>query len=107
MPRYVCHHEGRYFEWSTVVDSPVTPAMSREEFAEYYKGEYGRRDFEADFEARVERAEKNGTSAMTPTSLKEMTTYNRAGPNERRISLKKILKMVEDWRNEDESEEEK
>jgi len=36
-----------YFEWSTIVDGPVTYGMTLEEFKAYYKDEYGRHGMES------------------------------------------------------------
>lgn len=41
MPRYIIKIKDKYFEWSTIVDAPVTNGMSLTEFRSYYQSEYG------------------------------------------------------------------
>ena len=86
MPRYICHYKGYFFEWSTVVDAPVSYAMKRTEFERFYDGD--------DLNERLERAIKYGTSCHTPQSLEELVSCNRAGPRESHLSFKKVLKRV-------------
>lgn len=102
MGRYICHHEGFFFEWSTVVDAPVTYAMPREEFEQYYREEYGRANL-YDFEKRMERAVNTGTSAHRET-LADLIRTNRAGPRDGRLSFKALLKMLHDRPEEDDDD---
>lgn len=68
MPRFVCHHDGKFFEFSTVVESPVSALMTREEFENYYTRTYG--ELERDnlgalgMKDRMARAEANGVSDL-------------------------------------------
>ena len=78
----------RYFEWSTVVDAPVTYAMTLDELKEYVREEYGNEGLEY-LPPRLERVEKTGTSFVGET-LKSVLSANRAGENEKRISADKI-----------------
>jgi hypothetical protein len=89
MPRYVCQYNGRWFEWSTVVDAPVTFGMTREEFIDYYNNEYSGRDLES----RMERAEQKGTSSMMDSTLEDLITSNRAGYNENHLTLGEIERI--------------
>jgi hypothetical protein len=70
MGRFVCHLDGKFFEFSTVVDAPVTDLMSEEEFIDYYTRLYGEMAAESDhrdgMRARMQRARENGTSSMLP-----------------------------------------
>jgi hypothetical protein len=94
MPRFIIHHDGLFFEWSEVVDAPVTRAMSREGFAEYYADRYGPTVAAAMLGDRLDRAVEHGTSAMRPTSAEEMLRGNRAGPGERCLTFDEIIAMV-------------
>lgn len=94
MPRFIIHHDGLFFEWSEIVDAPVTHAMSREEFALYYAGRYGELSAAHMLDERIERALAHGTSAMRPTSAEEMFRGNRAGPGERCLTFDEIIAMV-------------
>lgn len=93
MPRYICYHEGLFFEWSTISDSPGSAAMLPHEFNEYYRNEYGR--IEADnFGRRISRAIQYGTSSIYPMSVSEMIKGNRAGKNEEELSLDDVMSLV-------------
>ncbi len=78
MPRYICHLDGKFFEWSTVVEAPVTIAVTRDQFTEYYQQEYGRANM-GDLPDRMDRAEKTSCSSRigdTVTELVETAILN-------------------------------
>lgn len=102
MGRYICHHDGFFFEWSTVVDAPVTYAMPREEFEQYYREEYGRSRMD-DFERRMARAIETGTSAHGYT-LEDVVSGNRAGPDETEATFEQIIKELHDRPEEDDDD---
>lgn len=68
MPRYVCCLNNKFFEFSSVVEAPVTGLMTEKEFREYYQHLYGEiktNDSGAEgLDARMERARKYGTSSL-------------------------------------------
>lgn len=70
--------DGRYLEWSTVVDAPVSVSLTRNEAVE----EWG--------EERVARADQYGTSFHDPQSAAKLVAYNRAGPKERNLTMEEI-----------------
>jgi len=90
MPRYVCKLDGLYFEWSTVVDAPVTPGMTLPEFEAYYRDEYGRSGFPLLAE-RLARVEATGTSSLIHRSVDEVIEHNRAGRDERCATREQIV----------------
>ncbi len=97
MPRYIVKLEDRYFEWSTVVDAPVTYPMTLEQFEAYYREEYGRVGMEQ-LPERLERVERQGTSARgyeTPgrSCVEGLLACNRAGPRETCLTLDELR----DW----------
>lgn len=92
MPRFIIHHDGYFLEWSTVVDAPVSYGMRREEFEEYYLAEHGRSGM-LELAARLERAERNGTSAIPFTSVESLTSLNRAGPRTECIPFSEIFRI--------------
>lgn len=98
MPRYICYHEGLFFEWSTISDSPASAAMLPSEFNDYYKVEYGRKSWEEDFGPRASRAVQYGTSSIYPMSVREMIRGNRAGPDESELSLIEVINLAIDYR---------
>ena len=83
--------EDQYFEWSTVVDAPITRGMMLVELEAYVKNEYGREGLEK-LPARVQRADATGTSMLGHASLDDTISVNRAGPDESCISKADILK---------------
>lgn len=91
MPRYICHHNGKFFEWSTVVDAPVTRAMTAAKFREHYAFEYGRCSLDR-LEQRMSRAIETGSSVGE--SLEEVFACNRAGPNETELDFEQVLACV-------------
>lgn len=93
MPRYIIQHDGWYFEWSTVVDAPVSRAMRLDEFWDYYKDQYGRVGLDQ-LPQRLERANNKGTSSFLSCSFDDLIENNRAGLNEETLSKEEILKFV-------------
>jgi len=90
MPRYIVKLHDHYFEWSTIVDAPVTFGMTLDEFTEYYEAEYGH-DGMRDLPERLARVEEYGTSGLcgqTPNDL--ISGYNRAGPDECYLTLNEV-----------------
>jgi hypothetical protein len=93
MGRFVCHYEGLFFEWSTICDAPVTKAMTREEFEEYYLDRYGSSSKD-DMRMRMEIAVNQSTSSMRGDTLEELVSCNRAGPNEERLTFEEVIKHI-------------
>jgi len=91
MPRFIVRlAEDKYVEWSTIVDAPVTFIVSREQMLQYLDSWHGHSSY-AENRARLDRADKNGTSAMSPLSMEELIRENRAGEKEKCISLEEII----------------
>jgi hypothetical protein len=90
MGRCIVHHEGRYLEWSTVVDAPVSETMREAEMREWLLRRHGEsvRDI---LDERFERAKTYGTSYHTPTDLRELLECNRAGENEACLSYEEFM----------------
>lgn len=91
MGRFIVKIKDRYFEWSTIVDAPITKGMSKRQLEEYIKAEYGRQGLEKLAE-RLNRVESTGTSAHGET-LETVLSHNRAGPNESEISAEVIYRL--------------
>ena len=92
MGKFIIKIKDRYFEWSTIVDAPVTYGMTLDELKEYIKEEYGNEGLSG-LPQRLERVEKYGTSSHYHESVKQLCSSNRAGENEKHISLKQIYKQ--------------
>lgn len=94
MPRHIVKIADRgvdYFvEWSTVVDAPVTHGMTFEEIALYYLNRYGTSGMD-DFDERIARTKAHGTSCRDKTTAEELIAGNRAGPDERELTMAEII----------------
>lgn len=89
MARFIVKIDGKYLEWSTVVDAPVTYGMTREEFEAYYRFNYGESWMEH-LPERMARVEANGTSSFNCTSIEDVIAGNRAGDGEQELTLEQI-----------------
>lgn len=84
-----------YVEWSTVVDAPVTYAMTRDEMTDYLREEYGRQR-EHETPARLARCDVRGHSALWPSagnSAEDFIRGNHAGQDGREASLAELRKV--------------
>lgn len=95
MPKVICRFEDLYFEYSTVVDRPVSKAMKIADFKMYYEHVHGK---PAAFDdARFSRVEAKGTSSLLDANLEEVIAHNRYGDNGNTLS---VLKFIEKLRGE-------
>ena len=91
MPRGLIKIKDKYFEWSTITDSPVTNGMTKEELKKYTNEVYGKQGL-MDFEERIERTKKTGTS-YHGESLDSLISINRAGKNEETLTKDEIYEI--------------
>ena len=89
MGRYIIKIDDLYFEWATVVDSPVTYGMTKDEMTEHIRYRYGQSGIE-ELPRRLDRVEKQGTSGLG--TLDELLEFNRAGDNEECLTKDEIYK---------------
>jgi len=87
--RFIVKLHDYYFEYSTVVDAPVTFGMSLDEFKEYYQYRYGTVGM-SDLPDRLERVEAKGTSCYNDDDAADTLSCNRAGPNESELTVEQI-----------------
>jgi len=99
MPRYIIHHDGLFFEYSTVVDAPVTCAMTENEFREYYINKNGDSGL-VEVDERMQRAIKKGCSGYFSKSAEDELKGNRAGPNETELSFNEVIALTKAARKE-------
>ena len=92
MGRFIIKLKDLYFEWSTIVDAPVTYGMTLDELREYIKEEYGNEGLEQ-LPQRLERVKQHGTSEYLCKSVEDICTVNHAGENEECISLEQIYEL--------------
>lgn len=93
MGHFICHHEGRFFTWSTIVDAPITFGVSREEYEEDFRIEKGLDAFVHELPARMERALAKGTSSMSHGSLEDLVGHNYAGFGGTRLTFEQIIQI--------------
>jgi hypothetical protein len=83
MGQFIVKLEGKYFEWSTIVDGPITNPMSLDELKALVGERDGSRGL-ADLDSRLERVERTGFSLHDRSySLESLLCCNRCGPGER------------------------
>lgn len=90
MPRYIGKVNGQYFEYSTVVDAPVSKLMNLDEFRAYYQEEYGTQHL-MQLQQRIDRADAKGTSSLINASFEEMISCNRYGEQHAELSVKDFI----------------
>jgi hypothetical protein len=89
MPRFIIKIEDKYFEWSTIVDAPVTYGMTEQELRDYIKEEYGNQGLEG-LPDRLKRVARQGTSCLSDCPIDDLLTHNRAGDNDSRLTKEEI-----------------
>jgi hypothetical protein len=88
--RLPCDGQDYYLEWSSISDSPTTFGMTRAEFEEYYREEYGERGMR-ELSARMARVVADGTSDFSDESAEDTIRFNRAGKDETRLTVEQIV----------------
>jgi hypothetical protein len=78
-----------YLEWSTIVDAPVTPGLSLEDFKKYYKEEYGNAGM-MNLPRWLAELDKKESSAIGYENIEDLLSFNRAGPKESCLTLDEI-----------------
>jgi len=94
MSRYIIKIKDKYFEWSTIVDAPITNGMSLSEFRSYYQSEYGENGMK-NLDERLKLVEAKGISSILDHNLEEFIKYNHAGDNETRLSMNEIYEKYQ------------
>ena len=94
MARCLIKIKDKYFEWSTIVDAPVTYGMTEEELEKYIERQYGKIGLNK-LPHRLERVEETGTSAYW-CDLKSIITPNRAGGSEEELTKEEIYNKYTD-----------
>lgn len=90
MERTIIKLNNYYFEFSSVVDAPVTFGMTLDEFRQYYRSGYGANGMR-DLEERLKRVEAKGTSSYLDESAESQLSFNRAGPDEAQLTIDEIF----------------
>lgn len=77
-----------YFEWSTIVDAPVTYRMTRAELEQYVSG-YEGADGVRELALRMERVDSKGAS-FRDDDRASVLLLNKAGPDDGHLSEAQI-----------------
>ncbi len=85
-------NEELYFVYSTVVDAPVTYAMSLEQLKEYIGDQAAEQAIRSFEQYSLPYVEKFGSSSRE--SPEDTIRHNRAGRKEKELSFKQIIEMV-------------
>jgi hypothetical protein len=83
--------------WSTIVDAPITEAMTKEALYEWFEDEYGYSKDNPHLKGALERAEKTGTSAGGETP-EMVISCNRAGHDETFLPYEEIWRRAREQR---------
>jgi hypothetical protein len=89
MGRFIAEFGGKYCEWSTVVDAPVTYLLSEGELREHIRQQYGEESV-AELGKRLERVAQYGCSGQGYTK-QDLLGYNRAGPDEAHLGTEEEI----------------
>ena len=95
MGRYIIKLKDRYFDYSTVVDAPVTEPMTLDAYRAEYCRKFGQGAIR-ELDQRLERVEVKGTSSHIHSSAWDTIAHNRAGPEESCLSMDEFLEWVEE-----------
>lgn len=104
MPRYIVKIKDLYCEWSTICDAPTTTLDTLEALKIWYREEFGRNGMEG-LPARLERVEKQGTSARFALTPEDLMVCNRAGENETKLTLDEIYEKYREKKLDSEGRE--
>lgn len=91
MSEILCHHNGKYNFYSTIADGFIYErGLTLDEvnlITNTFYGEIG----SLNLSKRLERAHKNGHSALSGESLEEFLCSNRAGDNEKELTYQECI----------------
>jgi hypothetical protein len=92
MPKFLIKlADEKFCEWSTISDAPASTISTKKDMADYLLEEYGNSNYEQQL-VRLERCEKTGTSALDGSTMENIVSGNRAGENEKELSIEEIIK---------------
>ena len=91
MARTIVKMNDKYFLYSTIVDAPISDAMTREKMAAYLLVEYVR-VYMQEIEEVLQRTDSKGTSSVYANSAEDTLAANRAGPNEEELTPEGLWK---------------
>ena len=91
MSTVICHKDGRYNIYGSICDRFYwTKSISLDQLKSYIKDEHGNEGIRG-LDDRLERAYEYGTSSHYAQSIKDVLVCNRAGPEEKHLSLQECI----------------
>ena len=81
--------DGKFMQWTSVTDSPVTPLLPEPLFQNYWYAEYGRSGW-VDYANMIEDAKKMGCSARFH-AVDEILSNNHAGEKGKKMTKAQII----------------
>jgi hypothetical protein len=92
MANIICHRNGKYNFYTTIADGfCYESALTLEQVREVVKQQSGQNGLDQ-LPERLERAHKNGHSAMDGGTLEDFLCCNRAGENEAHLSFDECVR---------------
>lgn len=101
MARITLKIGGKYLEYSTVLDKPITRGMTLEEYEKFYRDEYGNYGWSNDFAHNFGLADQFGSSVREDAET--VIQFNIAGPNDRELTVDEMdrlycqLESIDGW----------
>lgn len=93
MPQLILHKDGAYNLYTTVADGACyESALTLEQLEEVLRFEGGQRAID-ELPARLERAHRTGCSSTRGETLEDCIAFNRAGPNETRLTVDEFVRQ--------------
>lgn len=89
MGKCILMMDGKFMQWTSVTDSPVTPLLPEPLFAQFWKDEYGRSGM-VDYENLMEIAKERGCSSYFSTT-DEVLKHNQAGEDGKKLTKAQII----------------
>jgi hypothetical protein len=102
MGQFIVKLKEHYLMWSTIVDAPISEGMNLKQLKRWIRSRYGQEGIN-ELPARLARVDKKGTSSFDEESAESTIWLNRAGPEERPMTIVGIYHrycLGEDMRDE-------
>jgi len=88
--------DGKFFVWSTVLDTPITPGLTMGQLEEFIFSEEGEIGL-ATLPARLDRVAEKGTSSQEHDSVEDLLFLNCMGQKGGRLPVDEALAMIRSW----------
>lgn len=87
----ICHHNDRYNFYCSIGDNfEFIDGLTLDKLTEIVRRDYGQKGID-NLSPRLERAHKRGHSSVSNETLQEFLCCNRAGENEKHLTLQECI----------------